>query len=414
MIRISNIIFPLYLIGLRFRSLESVQRLIHVIRVAILGQGLVATHFAVGLERLKNGEIEDYGVPLRRRLNYDYSDIEIVTSYDVDEAKIGKSIYQIAINVFSENTVSPKLKDIVVKQGIHLNSLAGLPFKAHGREEGKTVKEAIYELVDDWKSLEIDVLINVITTEYAEPFNNVEKLEEAVETGRISASQAYAYASALYAKEHKPVAFVNAIPSPIANDDAFVELFQNSRAVIFGDDGATGATPLTTDLLEHLYQRNRRVLDIAQFNIGGNTDFLALEVFERNVMKKKTKSSIVKDILGHDVPNYIRPTGYLEPLGDKKFVAMIIEYMSFNDFKDEWYIVARINDSPALAGLLVDLARLGKIALEREAYGTVYSVNAFYMKNPGPRETRSVSKIEAYELLLKWVGIYDERTMSSK
>ncbi len=385
-----------------------------MIKVVLLGQGLVATHFAVGLERLKNGEIEDHGVPLRDKLNYKYDEIEIVGSYDVDEAKIGKSLYEIAVNVFPKDVVPTSLKDVVVRQGIHLNSLAGLPFKAHGREEGKSVKEAIAELVDEWKELDADVIINVITTEQVNPFHDLKKLEEAVEAGKISASQAYAYAVALYAKEYKPAAFVNAIPSPIANDDAFVELYENSRAVVFGDDGATGATPLTTDLLEHLYQRNRRVLDIAQFNIGGNTDFLALDVPERNVMKKKTKSGIVKDILGYDVPNYIRPTGYLEPLGDKKFVAMIIEYMSFNGFKDEWYIVARINDSPALAGLLVDLARLGKIAVDREAYGTVYNVNAFYMKNPGPRNAKAIAKIKAYELLLEWLGIYDERTMPGK
>ncbi len=380
-----------------------------MIRVAILGQGLVATHFVVGLERLKNGEIKDYGIPLRDRLNYKYNDIEIVASYDVDEAKIGKSLYEIAIQVFPEDRVPKTLKDIVVRQGIHLGSLKGLPFKARGREEGRSVKEAIGELVDEWKELDVDVVINVITTEQADAFNSVKKLEEAVESGKISASQAYAYALALYAREHRPAAFINAIPSPIANDDAFVELYENSKAVVFGDDGATGATPLTTDLLEHLYQRNRHVLDIAQFNIGGNTDFLALDVPERNVMKKKTKSSIVRDILGYEVPNYIRPTGYLEPLGDKKFVAMIIEYMSFNDFKDEWYIVARINDSPALAGLLVDLVRLGKIAIDRDVYGTVYNVNAFYMKKPGPRDAKVIARIKAYDLLLEWLGIDDER-----
>lgn len=385
-----------------------------MIKVVLVGQGLVATHFAVGLERLKNGEIEDYGVPLRDRLKYKYSDIEIVGSYDVDVSKIGRSLYEIAVKVFPENMVPKTLKDISVREGIHLNSLAGLPFKARGREEGKSVKEAITELVDEWKELDADVIINVITTEQTSPFHNIRKLEEAVETGKISASQAYAYALALYAKEYKPAVFVNAIPSPIANDEAFVELYENSHAVVFGDDGATGATPLTTDLLEHLYQRNRRVIDIAQFNIGGNTDFLALDIPERNIMKKKTKSAIVQDILGYDVPNYIRPTGYLEPLGDKKFVAMIMEYYSFNGFKDEWYIVARINDSPALAGLLVDLVRLGKIAIEREAYGTVYNVNAFYMKKPGPNTAKAIAKIKAYELLLEWLGIDDERTMSSK
>ncbi|MEM4718072.1 MAG: myo-inositol-1-phosphate synthase, partial [Desulfurococcaceae archaeon] len=120
-------------------------------------------------------------------------------------------------------------------------------------------------------------------------------------------------------------------------------------------------------------------------------------------------SAIVSDILGYEAPNYIRPTGYLEPLGDKKFVAMIIEYLSFGEFKDEIYIVARINDSPALAGLLIDLVRLGKIAIQREVYGTIYEINAFYMKKPGPSGSKVVSKYKAFVDLLKWLGIKDPR-----
>jgi len=380
-----------------------------MIKVAVIGQGLVATHFIVGLERLKNGEIKDYGIPLRNRLKYKYDDIEVVASYDVDVDKIDKTVYDISVKVFPREQVSPKLKDIVVRKGIHLNSLKGLPFKAEGREEGRGLSEAIYELVDEWRELDVDVVVNVITTEHVEPFNNKELLLKSVESGNMTASQAYAYALTIYSRKYKPAAFINCIPSPIANDDAFVELYRESRAVVFGDDGATGATPLTVDILEHMYERNRRVLDIAQFNIGGNTDFLSLDIPERNIMKRVTKSGVVKDILGYDVPNYIRPTGYLEPLGDKKFVAMIIEYLSFNDFKDEIYIVARINDSPALAGLLVDLIRLGKIALDRGEYGTIYPVNAFYMKRPGPKGSKVISKYKAYQLLLDWLGIEDNR-----
>jgi myo-inositol-1-phosphate synthase len=382
-----------------------------MVRVVIIGQGLVATHFAVGLERLKNGEITDHGVPLKNRIPVRYDEIEIVGSYDVDEEKIGKTIYDLALKVFPREKVPSTLKDIVVNRGIHLGSLKGLPFKARGLEEGRSLREAINILIDEWRSLKPDVFINVITTEPAEPIGSIEEIEKRVVEGKISASQAYAYAVTEYARKVKPAVFINAIPTPIANDPGFVELYSESRAVVFGDDGATGATPLTADLLEHLHERGRRVLDIAQFNIGGNTDFLALDIPERNIMKKKTKSSIVEDILGYHVPNYIRPTGYLEPLGDKKFVAMIIEYMSFNEFKDELYVVARINDSPALAGLLVDLVRLGKIALDREYYGTVYEVNAFYMKNPGPREGKSIAKTKAYDKLLEWLGIRDERYM---
>ncbi|MEM4748905.1 MAG: myo-inositol-1-phosphate synthase, partial [Thermosphaera sp.] len=62
-----------------------------------------------------------------------------------------------------------------------------------------------------------------------------------------------------------------------------------------------------------------------------------------------------------------------------------------------------------LAGLLVDLVRLGKISLDRELYGTVYEVNAFYMKRPGPPGAKAVSKYHAYMKLLEWAGVKDPR-----
>ncbi len=374
-----------------------------MIRIIVFGQGLVATHFAVGLERLKKGEISEHGIPLASRIPIKYDELEIVASYDVDEEKIGKTLWDIATKTFPHEKIPETLREITVRRGIHLGSLRGLPFNAHGLEEEIGLAEAIDKLVEEWEGLKPDVFINVITTEPVSPLGSVEALEKAISEGKVSASQAYAYAVAKYSRTVKPAALINAIPSPIANDPGFIELFQKSNTVVFGDDGATGATPLTADLLEHLRQRNRKVLDIAQFNIGGNTDFLALDVPERNHMKKKTKSRIVEDILGYNAPNYIRPTGYLEPLGDRKFVAMIIEYQSFNNYRDELYIVARINDSPALAGLLVDLVRLGKIAVEKGITGTVYPVNAFYMKNPGPADKPAVSKYDAYHILLEWL-----------
>ncbi|MEM2024872.1 MAG: myo-inositol-1-phosphate synthase [Desulfurococcaceae archaeon] len=384
-----------------------------MIRTVILGQGLAALHFEVGLEKLKANEIPDYGVPLSTRLSYKYSDIEIVASYDVDESKVGKTVYELAKKDYSGSVPIPgSLKDILVRRGIHLGSVRGLPLKARGIEEDRDLKDAVFTLIDEWKELGADVIINIITTEPVEPAGSLGELHSRFTSGDLTASQAYAYATALYSAEYKGAAFINGIPSPLANDWGFINLYRESRGVMFGDDAATGATPLTADLLEHLYERRRRVLDVAQFNIGGNPDFYALAQPERNVMKKKTKSSVIEDILGYSVPNYIRPTGYLEPLGDKKFVAMIIEYLSFGEFKDEIYVIMRVNDKPAIAGLLVDLVRLGKMALDRAIYGTIYEVNSFYMKMPGPPGSRSISKFKAYDLLMKWLGLEDQRLKS--
>lgn len=378
-----------------------------MVRVVILGQGYVGSIFALGVERIKTGELGYYGIPLQNELPIKVEDIEIVGSYDVDKNKIGKSLYEVVKNYWDDK-IPEALKNIIVRKGIHLRSLRNLPIEAEGLEDEMSLKEAVEKLVEEWKKLDVDVIVNVCTTEAFVPFGNKEELIKAIENDereRLTATQVYAYAAALYAKERGGAAFVNAIPTLIANDPAFVELAKESNLVIFGDDGATGATPLTADILAHLAQRNRYVRDIAQFNIGGNTDFLALTDKERNKSKEFTKSSVVKDLLGYEAPHYIKPTGFLEPLGDKKFIAMHIEYVSFNGAVDELVITGRINDSPALAGLLVDLVRLGKMAVERKEFGTVYEVNAFYMKNPGPREKGNIPRIIAHEKMRIWAGL---------
>ncbi len=377
-----------------------------MVRVVILGQGYVGSVFAVGLEKLKASRLGFEGVPLADELPVKVNDIEIVASYDVDAKKIGKTLAEVC-SLYCDD-VPESLRNLRVKRGIHLGSLRNLPTTAEGKEDGKPLKEAVDELLKEWEDLKPDVIVNVCTTEAFTPFKSEQELIKAVENDqkeRLTASQVYFYAACLYAKKNNGVAFINAIPTLIANDDVLLEIAKKSGLVVFGDDGATGATPLTADILTHLAQRNRKVLSIAQFNIGGNMDFLALTDKERNKSKETTKSSIVKDILGYDSPHYIKPTGYLKPLGDRKFIAIHIEYVSFNGAVDELIIDGRINDSPALAGLLVDLVRLGKMAVERGISGTVYDVNAFYMKNPGPSAQKNIPRIIAYEKMRMWAGL---------
>lgn len=376
-------------------------------RVAILGQGFVGSIFAVGVERIKRGELGYAGIPLRDELPIRVEEIEIVGSYDVDDSKVGLTLQDV-VKKYWNGKIFETLRGVRIRRGIHLGSLRNLPVEARGREDEKPLREAIEELVHEWKGLGVDALVNVCTTESFKTFSSREEFLEAIEKSdkeRLTATQAYFYAACLYAKERGGCAFVNTIPTLLANDPIMLKLAEEHNLVVFGDDGATGATPLTADLLAHQAQRNRLVRDVAQFNIGGNMDFLALTDRDRNKSKEETKSSIVKDILGYDAPHYIKPTGYIESLGDKKFVSLHMEYVSFNGAVDELIVNARINDSPALAGLIVDLVRLGKIAVERGLSGTVYEVNAFYMKNPGPSDKPNIPRIIAYEKVRSWAGL---------
>ena len=363
-------------------------------RTAIFGQGYVASILNIGLERIKKGEIGYEGIPLADALPLKIEDIEIVTAFDIDESKVGKRLSKVVKQYWDGNINFER--DYIIKEGYR---------DYRGMDMEIDLEEKVGQLIDEYEKKDIEIFVNLITTEKAEPFMDIKELKRAIkknDVDRISPAQLYFYSVAMY---ERPTAFINCIPTQIANDPAMVLLAKENCTVLFGDDGASGATPLTADILEHLRERRRKVNSICQFNIGGNNDFLSLTEPERNFAKEITKSSIVEDILGYDASHYIKPTGYLEPLGDKKFVSMHISYTSFNGAEDELIINARINDSPALAGLIVDLVRLAKIAMDRQEYGTIYPVNAFYMKMPGPRDAMSIPKVHAFEKLNKWINI---------
>ncbi len=368
-----------------------------MVRVAILGQGYVATIFAWGLARLKKGLMEPWGVPLARvDFGVPIESLEVVASFDVDASKVGKSLYEVARGYGLEP--EPELREVEVIPGLKLRSTPAF-IKTAALDDGRPLENALAkfrELLDDARP---DVLVDVTTTARSEPLFTWEEVERGVAKGSLPHPQVYAY----LALERRGVAYVNAQPAHVACSPAFVERAAEVGSLVLGDDGATGATPLTVDVVEHLAERNRRVLSITQFNIGGNTDFLSLTEPERNLAKEETKSGFLEDLLGYEPPHFIRPTGYLEPLGDKKFVAMHVQWVSFGGFVDELVVNMRINDSPALAGYLVDLARLAYASLGAGICGTVPEINLFYMKRPGPLGTRHKAKVLAYRDLLSFV-----------
>ena len=357
----------------------------------IFGHGYVASILNVGLQRIKDGEIGLEGIPLGNSISKTVEAIKIVGAFDLDKKKIGKNLGEVTKDYWDGNIKFDD--DYIIEEGYRDNRKGG----------NVDLEEELERLTDIYERKDAEIFVNTITTESFEPFAEEKEFLRRIKENdfkRISPVQFYFYSVMEY---DRPSVFINCIPTMIANDPAMVKIAEERKKVIFGDDGATGATPLTTDILEHLRERRRKIMSICQFNIGGNNDFLSLIEPERNISKERTKAGVVKDILGYEVPTYIKPTGYLEPLGDNKFVSMLIPYVSFNEAIDEITVNMRVNDSPALAGNIVDLIRLGEICLERGEYGAIYPINAFYMKMPGPIEKAAIAKIKAFELLEEWL-----------
>jgi myo-inositol-1-phosphate synthase len=373
------------------------------VRTLILGAGYVATVFTVGLERLKRGEIKPYGVPLADfDIGIGIDDVKVVACVDVDARKVGKTMYDIAKRFYRLKSVPLKLKDLVVHPGVEMGFVRDL-FPINSLDYEGNSQRSVEEMYAFIERAKPDVIVDVTTTQYAKPFNEYRYLEKAVEERKVTPTQLYAYLALRLMEEGRQLSYVNLIPTPIANDYAYVSTAGKLGGLILGDDGATGATPFTADMLEHLRERNRKVLGVVQLNIGGNSDFKSLLDEKRNRAKEYTKKSIVEDVLGYYTPSYIKPTGFLSSLGDKKFVSIHVEYISFNGVKDEIIVNMRVNDSPALAGYMVDLTRLAKSALNAGFYGTVYDINAFYMKKPGPPNSKNIARILAFERLKSFI-----------
>ena len=373
------------------------------VRTLILGAGYVATVFTVGLERLKRGEIKPYGVPLADfDIGIGIDDVKVVACVDVDARKVGKTMYDIAKRFYRLKSVPLTLKDLVVHPGVEMGFVRDL-FPINSLDYEGNSQRSVEEMYAFIERAKPDVIVDVTTTQYAKPFNEYRYLEKAVEERKVTPTQLYAYLALRLMEEGRQLSYVNLIPTPIANDYAYVSTAGKLGGLILGDDGATGATPFTADILEHLRERNRKVLGVVQLNIGGNSDFKSLLDEKRNRAKEYTKKSIVEDVLGYYTPSYIKPTGFLSSLGDKKFVSIHVEYISFNGVKDEIIVNMRVNDSPALAGYMVDLTRLAKSALNAGFYGTVYDINAFYMKKPGPPNSKNIARILAFERLKSFI-----------
>lgn len=377
-----------------------------MVRVVIFGQGYVVSIFVSGFEKIKVGKMEFYGVLLVDEFLIKIKDIEIVGLYDVDFNKVGKDFYEVVKSY--DFDVLESFRGIIIRKGVYFGSFRNFLFIFIGFDDEMMFKEVVDYFVNEWKEFKFDVFVNVCIIEVFVLFESREEFEKVIEENnkeRFIVIQFYVYVVVKYVKEVGGVVFVNVILIFIVNDLVFVEFVKESNLVIFGDDGVIGVILFIVDIFSYFVQRNCYVFDIVQFNIGGNQDFLVLIDEERNRSKEFIKSLVVEDLFGYNVLYYIKLIGFFELFGDKKFIVMYIEYVSFNGVYDEFVIIGRINDSFVFVGLFVDFVRFGKIVIEKKEFGIVYEVNVFYMKNFGFKEVRNILRIIVYEKMRMWVGL---------
>ncbi len=351
------------------------------IKVGYVGLGYVSTCFLHGLSLHKKGESvwTCLSNPTRDELDVSLDDIELVRVFDIDREKVGKEVNDIIKKYYPSQP--DDYKGIKVEKGVCA-------------EDTHVVKD-IVSIWDDVpkgntekvlreKMKGLDVLVIASTTEPKQD---------------MTSSKIYT----MYALM-EGVSVINGIPTVIEGVEEYRHLARENKAVLFGNDFASGATPLTHDLLCHLSQHGRIPLNLAQWQYASNTDFLSLsDGSGRGATKKLSKSKIISEVFPKEnIPQHIGidhiAESHMDP--DTKHMYLNIHYRTFAGTQNYITVTAQISDSPSASVLIGDLIRIVPIAKKKGDY-IPEEANAFYFKSP---KIIYKSRIEAFNRLIEWLN----------
>ena len=336
------------------------------IRVAVAGLGNCASSLIEGICYYRQNPGTTLGLLFPSLGGYSVEDIEVVLAFDISSLKVGLSVNK-AIYQYPNNFVRNKDVKVDIKAPV----LRGPTLDGNPSHLAQMVREATVPPVnvpEVLNKLGVDILVNLLPT------------------GSNEATEYYA-SSALTAG----CAFINCIPTVLAQRNDFQGLYQEKQLPLFGDDikSQMGTTILHRSLLNLLELRGAKLKKTSQINIGGNTDF-ANFVFRSEtklISKRKSLQKYIGDAEFHVGHHYDLTRGAL------KNALIEVEGAVFagSPFKIELRL--RSDDKPNCAGSVVDLIRVAKGALNQHRGGVIFEACAFYMKSP-PVEINEVLALD--------------------
>jgi myo-inositol-1-phosphate synthase len=188
------------------------------------------------------------------------------------------------------------------------------------------------------------------------------------------------------------MAFINNMPVFIASDKTFADRFKARGLPIIGDDiksqlGATITHRVLTDLFA---KRGVKVLRTYQLNTGGNTDFLNMKNQARLASKKTSKTEAVQAVAKKRLENeniHVGPSDYVPWQNDNKIAFVRMEGHLFGDIPMDLELRLSVEDSPNSAGVVIDMIRCCKLALQSGIGGVLEGPSAYFCKHPAKQYT---------------------------
>jgi myo-inositol-1-phosphate synthase len=191
----------------------------------------------------------------------------------------------------------------------------------------------------------------------------------------VSASVLYAYAAL-----DVGCAYVNFTPSRGARLAALHELALARRVPYCGNDGKTGETLVKTALAPMFRCRNLHVLSWVGYNMLGNSDGRVLADPTARASKVESKGKVLREALGYE-PHATVGIEYVPSVGDWKLAWDFIHFEGFLGTRMSLQFTWQGCDSALAAPLVLDLIRLGDLAMRRGEIGYLGHTACFF-KDP--------------------------------
>ena len=347
--------------------------------MALVGVGNSASALVQGVQYYRDAG-ENVTVPGLMHVNfggYHVRDVKFVAAFEVNKNKIGKDLSEA---IFTAPNCCAKFAD-VPKLGVKVSAAPALDGVAEHMKE-------VFSVYKDGEVKPVNV-VEVLKKSGAEILVNY------LPVGSHDAARFYAQAAL-----DAGCAFINCMPEFIGSDFEWGKKFERRGLPVAGDDikSQLGATILHRALARLCVDRGVVIEETYQLNLGGDTDFLNMTVEERLKTKRISKTEAVKSLVPYDLPTRIGPSDYVPFLGNKKICYLWLKGRKFGDRPLTAMVKLQVEDSPNSAGVVIDIIRAVKIALDRKIVGQLLSISSYAFKHPPIQVSDSMAKqsVEEY------------------
>jgi myo-inositol-1-phosphate synthase len=328
------------------------------IQVAITGVGNCCQALLEGIEFYRRNPGDKRGLMHEEIGGYRVTDMVPVAAFDISAHKVGRdlaeAIYAPPNKAYRYPGVDLEPYGVEVQMGPVLD---GNP--PHLEREVPLAKAEPCDVAEALRQSGAEMLLNFIPTESHQ------------------AARAYADAAIKEAK----IGFVNGMPTLIVCDPEYQRIAEENGVPLIGDDvkSQLGGTAIHRALATLMQDRGIHLSETYQINYAGNTDFVNL--MARGQSKHKTKQEAVTSLMPYPVT---MSTGFTHvPLmGDRKTTIFWLNAGNFGNAPLHLEAKLEVEDSANFAGVIVDMVRYMRLALDRGISGALDSACSFLTKHP--------------------------------